>query len=710
MSIYRSGSGSVHAAGSGEGTTTLDLTSHEVGVPLGMLLAPSSAPSGGDREEENGGAAPPASSSNVTLVAGWEHGGAGGGNHRGNHNLGPIQRSGLVRLGDRLVRVNGRDVTDWTFREVMDALKELVTSPATRGGPSSRPSRLRSLGFARPGTPEWARNVDPDILPGDRRDSTLLSALLRTFHVFNPWSEECGKPVVHHRRGYTFVSFVGGWRIASEDDAGDDGGTASGERPVGSGAGASESLLDDADRNHSEGSADPLEEQLRKQPSVRFHGPAGPDDGGAGGRPGDEADRAGSASSSSPSRASRSYVQYEVQCHILLRQDGAAHLQPHLSPSSPRTRSWSVWRRYSEFRSLDSRLRDDFGWQIEQAGGGRGIPFPGTRPAESWWYRTRNGGGYLTAVMGDSGATEETGEKDDGDDDEEGASWTNLYGLWRSPSNSSNKSGDRGPASPARQQQRAAPPASPPQAAGRGSSASPSAGGGATSCPYPRSFIRRRRSELASYWTRLMEVEDVFDFTDASSHRFGSAMAGFLGAGAVLGEERARGGERGFHGAGTGPADVGHHRRRGGGSVVGVLPIMEDEPMPMDSPYRGSGEFGGLTIDDGGGGGPLLHPDDDVSLLSDGTGNYSGGGMAMGYNRRRVSGGPGRVVVDVLPHGLAGRARQPPGASVSSRSARGDGVGGGGGTAASVSSSSTRRRMGRGVKAARPAFQRQFDM
>ena len=187
-----------------------------------------------------------------------------------------------------------------------------------------------------------------------------------------------------------------------------------------------------------------------------------------------------------------------------------------------------------------------------------------------------------------------------------------------------------------------------------------------------------------------MGVEDIFDFSDASSHRFGSAMADFLDAGSAPWEGR----------AGDGTAD-GPRRHRGGGSVVGVPPIMEDEPMPMDSQFRGSGVFADLAAE--GGGRALLHPDDDVSLLSDGTGNYSSGGM--GYRRGKVGGGgPGRVVVDVLPHGL--RAQHPVGGgSVSSRSARGD-VGG----PASVSSSSTRRRMGRGVKPARPAFQRQFDM
>ena len=105
---------------------TIDLSNHPPNAKLGMLLAPGSLPTplnnGSDGSSISSSAAAAAAiptASNVTLVAGWEHG--------TNQPLGPIQRSGMVRLGDRLVRINGRDVTDWTFREVMDVLKEMIT-------------------------------------------------------------------------------------------------------------------------------------------------------------------------------------------------------------------------------------------------------------------------------------------------------------------------------------------------------------------------------------------------------------------------------------------------------------------------------------------------------------------------------------------------------------------------------------------------------
>ncbi len=165
---------------------TIDLTRHPLNLPLGMLLAPGAGggvqrqqqqqhPLGGGGETlgnyfSGHGSAPSSSSSpsptasNVTLVAGWEH-------DNGGLHLGPVQRSGLVRLGDRLVRVNGRDITDWTFRGVMDALKELVSSsgpPVSAVGAGVAPSggqggrrRLETLGFAPSGTPEWSRGTHP---------------------------------------------------------------------------------------------------------------------------------------------------------------------------------------------------------------------------------------------------------------------------------------------------------------------------------------------------------------------------------------------------------------------------------------------------------------------------------------------------------------------------------------------------------------------
>jgi hypothetical protein len=174
-------------SGSGDGgIVTIDLTQHPYNAPLGMLLAPGAGGGGGAAAASESSATAATNNnrsssiqptmSNVILVAGWEHDGR---LRRGNNNssaknqqqqqrLGPIQRSGLVRLGDRLVRINNVDVTNWTFREVMDALKELVSTSSAAGREAdcnnqsvrnNKKVKLKSLGFAQVGTFEYWKSV-----------------------------------------------------------------------------------------------------------------------------------------------------------------------------------------------------------------------------------------------------------------------------------------------------------------------------------------------------------------------------------------------------------------------------------------------------------------------------------------------------------------------------------------------------------------------
>ena len=106
---------------------TIDLIGHKHGTPLGMLLAPASL-----------AGTSMASVSTVTILAGWER-------LPDSNKLGTIQRTGQVRLGDRLVRINNVDVTKMTFREVMDLLKKMVGGSRPGGADGLR---LRSISFA----------------------------------------------------------------------------------------------------------------------------------------------------------------------------------------------------------------------------------------------------------------------------------------------------------------------------------------------------------------------------------------------------------------------------------------------------------------------------------------------------------------------------------------------------------------------------------
>eukprot|EP00550_Attheya_septentrionalis_P007140 CAMPEP_0198284844 /NCGR_PEP_ID=MMETSP1449-20131203/4244_1 /TAXON_ID=420275 /ORGANISM="Attheya septentrionalis, Strain CCMP2084" /LENGTH=1074 /DNA_ID=CAMNT_0043982063 /DNA_START=106 /DNA_END=3327 /DNA_ORIENTATION=+ len=89
---------------------TVDLSKHPRGKPLGLVLKPL------DDSQTN---------TTTIVVAGWE-------------SLGPIQESGCVHLGDRLVHINGAPVTHMTCAQIMVVLRSMLK--VTR--------RLQSIGFA----------------------------------------------------------------------------------------------------------------------------------------------------------------------------------------------------------------------------------------------------------------------------------------------------------------------------------------------------------------------------------------------------------------------------------------------------------------------------------------------------------------------------------------------------------------------------------
>ncbi|KAL9187097.1 hypothetical protein ACHAXT_010817 [Thalassiosira profunda] len=619
---------------------TIDLSSHSSHLPLGMLLAPGSG----------GPSAAPASSptsSNVTLVAGWEHGASSSGG--GGRHLGPIQRSGLVRLGDRLVRINGRDVTGWSFREVMDALKELVSSsnaaPTSAGTSTSggRRKRLKTLGFAPAGTAEWSRGT---YQTKEISESTFFGLFGNFQH---PSSEEQPAPVVHSKTKYSFASFIGGWRVANGPAC--DTVAEMGNESV-------------QPRQHSDNSAE-LERQLNKQPSISYD-----EDQGHGLdltvqtsplRPSqlkEEAEGDAPTANDTSDPEDKPFVQYEIQCHMLLKDQTSFGNPQHVH------RSWSVWKRYSELTLLDDQLRRDFGWQMDALDEGRGITFPSPHGIESWWYGVRNGGGVVTSLMGTS--TGVSGEEN-GDKTEEGSGsgWGSLYGWFRTSSDSTNASKANGTAP-------------------TDTNASRNDEGTTQSlhqnCPLPVSFIERRQKELSSYWTNLMRVEDIFEFSDVRSHKFGKAMASFLEVDKVL---LSKGGSV------TGVTGLGSPQR-----LHSAFPaiVEEDETAEMLGSFRPSFREGfGLT-------GSHRH-DDDVSVLTEAT------GLAFADSRSPVR---DRPVVDVVPGQCAsggdgetdkqnGVVAEHPEKPIESSS-----------VASSSAAASRRRRKARTAPRTKPAFQRQF--
>lgn len=280
-------------------SVTVNLAAHPPSTPLGVLLAPAAS------------SHPPSepSASRVTIIAGWERLPSPSST---NHRLGPIQRSGRVRLGDRLVKINGVDVTGMTFRDVMDLLKGMVYG----GG-----AKLRSMSFApldrsgagSGGGAAWRSGGDHE------EASTSGWAIERQTSL----SSERGGLGDDRGRLYVFRSSVRRARVQSTNKDDDD-------------------------------------NQSAKTASV-------------------SKGRWGGAAEGPPSHRDE-FIEYEIVCNLLIRfrAMGGGSAQSYRIGSEGDEKSWSVWKRYSEFKALDEKLRASYGWQINALNDGKGLVFPPT--------------------------------------------------------------------------------------------------------------------------------------------------------------------------------------------------------------------------------------------------------------------------------------------------------------------------------------------
>ncbi|KAL3791321.1 hypothetical protein HJC23_006050 [Cyclotella cryptica] len=487
-----------HPKSNDSSIVTVDLSGHPPQTPLGMLLAPSALPNEPCRHDLHGnGHARKARQTNVTLVAGWEHLPQECG-LKSSHQLGPIQRSGLVRLGDRLVRINGKDVTDWSFREVMDTLRQFIIAPnATPNNntdgtnKSLGKKRLKSLGFAPRYSREWTRNTEFDVA------SPILFGLLD------------GNKQVHEKRLYSFASFVARWRVMRDEYE-------NGEARV-------PSSLNDAAILMEENS---LEQHLNKEP-LSF------DNNGVSSLISQPDDRTHAKTSTAQPKP---YIQYEIQCHLLFHSKTFTRKQNHNGNSY----SWSIWKRYSQFRTLDAELRSLHGWQMDALNEGRGIFFPSERYLETWWYDVS---GVVNKYFTGEHALESAEVKME-------------HGAKSDPLESTES---------------------------------------VVNCPYPEHFIAKRQKELAAYWSQLMRIEEMFEF-DTSSHKFAKVVASFLEVDRILAKRISS-----------------THSIAGSASARLSRPPVIHEEIMTDG-LSSELILPSSTIPMG------IREDDDVSLLSDGTG------------------------------------------------------------------------------------------
>eukprot|EP00578_Thalassiosira_sp_NH16_P025704 CAMPEP_0181082918 /NCGR_PEP_ID=MMETSP1071-20121207/3878_1 /TAXON_ID=35127 /ORGANISM="Thalassiosira sp., Strain NH16" /LENGTH=712 /DNA_ID=CAMNT_0023164537 /DNA_START=134 /DNA_END=2272 /DNA_ORIENTATION=- len=646
-------------------------------MPLGMLLAPGAGGGGGSSTSSApyagetfgnyfSNASQPSSSSptssNVTLVAGWEHGKNGGGRH-----LGPIQRSGLVRLGDRLVRINGKDVTDWTFREIMDALKDLVSaSSQPPDNVSIHRKRLKALGFAPSGTAEWSRGThhQPAATISESMFFGLFSSSLQ--HQQSSSNNDVSSArVVHSKRRYSFVSFIGRWRVAQSSDeslTGSNTGSLPLRQPQQQPILDSEHLEQQHRQNSENSNISEIERQLTKEPSIDYGDDHPlPDSTTVDERQTTMVLPPSELTNSSATNAEKPYIQYEIQCHILFRDTSSfqSHAPGISNTNNNIHHSWSVWKRFSELQTLDEELRYDFGWQMDVLNDERGIAFPSAHGLESWWYGVRNGGGVMTSLLGagessgsggDTDVIKASGGADGGNSEhggnikEDGGQGSGLFAMFRTGPNgediaakvNGNPKPSNGPNSNAED-----------------TASNTSAVDGSSKCPFPPSFVERRRKELAGYWIDLMKIEDIFEFGDIHSHKFGKAMAKFLEVHKVLLSRKELEREA-SHVMASGNAQIQqhqhqlpqqhHHPSMALSSKFSFPAIHENEAEAFGTPSFAT-SAASLSLTREVSAGPMAIHDDDVSILSDGTGAF---GDAASHNAppRAIR---GRPVVDVVP-------------------------------------------------------------
>ena len=315
-----SGTGAGSGGGSSSGKNahvgrivTINLSDHPPKTPLGVLLAPA-CPTYTTTPQE----------STLTILAGWERlpSEQGGG-------LGPIQRTGQVRLGDRLVKINNVDVTGRSFRQVMDMLKSMVHghdsgsttnkkdtsyNPGNKNNTKNKkPPKLKSLSFevvpaAGPASLRQEQRRMRQQQHQEQNGSGHNDELLSSSGLFDKSSSSPPR---------------GGWGNGN--------------------SGKLYSFSSTLRRARIHSSSENLEE----------------DDEYVGNRNESNDDVGGT------------HIEYEIVCRLSIR--------------SQEELVWSVWRRYLAFKLMDEKLRKAYGWQIDALNDGWGLRFPGGHAVYAWF-------------------------------------------------------------------------------------------------------------------------------------------------------------------------------------------------------------------------------------------------------------------------------------------------------------------------------------
>mmetsp|Transcript_2406 Transcript_2406/g.5117 ORF Transcript_2406/g.5117 Transcript_2406/m.5117 type:complete len:494 (-) Transcript_2406:66-1547(-) len=335
---------------------TVDLAAHPSNIPLGILLAPA-CPSYTATPTE----------STLVILAGWERielpdenvaqddaggnvhdddGGSTKNNKKGSSRggrLGPIQRTGQVRLGDRLVRINNVDVTKKTFRQVMDLLKSMLYPDENKKPPAAAGTRSRST--------------------GTKKNPSGGGAIPKLQSISFEAVPAAGPVGLQHER-----------QLMQQQQSGGSGGAI-----AGFGGGESSPLFDTSQsptRGSSGGfgplhnsSAGKLYSFMSSVRRARIHNPT------------EELEETDDGGDDGP------YVEYEVVCYLTVRSYGRFTSGLSAGPGGAGSGEeivWSVWRRYSAFKELDAKLRKSHGWQIDALNDSWGLRFPSGHAVQAW--------------------------------------------------------------------------------------------------------------------------------------------------------------------------------------------------------------------------------------------------------------------------------------------------------------------------------------
>jgi hypothetical protein len=187
-----------------------------------------------------------------------------------------------------------------------------------------------------------------------------------------------------------------------------------------------------------------------------------------------------------------------------------------------------VYKRYSELRTLDNELRALFGWQMNDTNNQGGICFPSGHELETYWYTLVGSGGGIGGMYSKLGSLMPSLPRIC----KSSQLTTRQQRRRQVPTTTTIMSTSGGESSSSSEHYNDD--TDNPECAASAAASAAAAAAAATNnnsdyhnspCPIPTSFINRRQSELTTYWSALMCVEDIFDF---SNLQFGLLMTKFL--------------------------------------------------------------------------------------------------------------------------------------------------------------------------------------